>query len=76
MDNEIANLNKKSAVDPKIVASKFKQGEVYSKKAVKEILQDLYNSLGIKQTAKANELEKYISCSIVKKDGLKAYKIN
>ena len=76
MDNEIANQNKKSAVDPKIVASKFKQGEVYSKKAVKEILQDLYNSLGIKQTAKANELEKYISCSIVKKDGLKAYKIN
>ena len=49
---------------------------MYSKKAVKEILQDLYNSLGIKQTAKANELEKYISCSIVKKDGLKAYKIN
>ena len=54
----------------------FTRGEVYSKKEVKEKLQRIYDRLGVKKTAKSTDLFNYIECSLAKKDGIKAIRIN
>ena len=67
---------REGAADVKdLVSSVFEVGKVYSKKEVKSMLQEVYDKMGVRKTAKANELPKYINCRETKKDGLKAYKI-
>lgn len=58
-----------------LVSETFEQGHVYSRKEAKAILQELYDRLRINKTAKATDLENFLKVRIVKKDGLKAYKI-
>lgn len=58
-----------------LVSETFEQGHVYSRKEAKTILQELYDRLRINKTAKATDLENYLKIRIVKKNGLKAYKI-
>lgn len=58
-----------------LVSETFEYGHVYSKKETKVILQQLYDRLRINKTAKATDLKNYLKIRIVKKDGLKAYKI-
>lgn len=57
------------------VALRFVSGQVYSKKEVKVILQDIYDCAGLKKKAKSTDLEDYVDFSITKKNGLKAYRI-
>lgn len=74
MDSEISFRN--GAADIKaIVQDKFESGQVYSKKEIKSILQEVYDGIGMKKTAKATDLSKYIDCKECKKGGNKAYKI-
>lgn len=74
MDKEIAIRNQTQDIGS-IVASVFVKGQVYSKKEVKETLQDIYDRLGLKKTAKATDLGSYINYVPAKKDGLKAIRI-
>ena len=74
MDGEISFRN--GAADIKIILqNKFESGQVYSKKEIKAVLQDVYDSTGMRKTAKATDLQKYVKCRECKKDGLKAFKI-
>jgi len=74
MDGEISFRN--GAADIKaIVQDKFESGQVYSKKEIKSILQEVYDGIGMKKTAKATDLSKYIDCKECKKGGNKAFKI-
>ena len=75
IDNEIANKNKENEI-ASLVVWEFTRGEVYSKKEVKEKLQRIYDRLGVKKTAKSTDLFNYIECSLTKKDGIKAIRIN
>lgn len=74
MEQEIKQKNSSITVAD-LVSSIFHVDQVYSKKDVKWILQEIYDKLGIMKTAKANELTHYISCKETKKNGIKAYKI-
>ena len=74
MDKEIAIRNQTPNIG-QIVASAFVKGQVYSKKETKETLQEIYDKLGLKKTAKATDLSNYIPCASAKKDGLKAVRI-
>lgn len=74
MDKEIAIRNQTQDIGS-IVASAFVKGQVYSKAEVKETLQNIYDRLELKKTAKATDLSNYIPCSSTKKGGLKAIKI-
>ena len=53
----------------------FEFGKVYAKKYIKERLQEIYDNLGIKKTAKATDLLEYANCVTAKKDGMKAFRI-
>lgn len=75
IDDEINNMDKMCEISA-VVASEFVNGQIYSKKEVKEKLQKIYDNLGVKKIAKATDLNDYISCSLAKKDGLKAIRIN
>ena len=72
---EIKTVQKSGDIKDLIV-SRFTSGEVYSKKEVKRILQDVYDALGLQKTAKASDILEYIDVSGAKKDGLKAFRIN
>jgi hypothetical protein len=74
MNNEIAFRNQAQNIAP-MVASAFMKGQVYSKKETKETLQEIYDKLGLKKTAKSTDLSDYVHCEEVKKDGLKALRI-
>ena len=54
----LINANKVINIKDKILEV-FKPGTTLSKKEIKESLQDIYNNLGIKKTAKATDLEEY-----------------
>ena len=58
-----------------VVASKFESGQRYSKKETKAMLQEVFDIMGIKKTAKASDLPVYIDCKLAKKDGLKAWMV-
>ena len=75
MFREIKTVQKSGDIKDLIV-SRFTSGEVYSKKEVKRILQDVYDALGLQKTAKASDILEYIDVSGAKKDGLKAFRIN
>ena len=53
----------------------FELNGVYTREEVKGKLQMIYNELGIKLTAKATDLEKYVNCIKCKKNGSRAYKL-
>jgi len=74
MDKEIAIRNQTQDIGS-IVASAFVKGQVYSKQEVKETLQDIYDRLELKKTAKATDLSNYIAWKDAKKDGLRAMRI-
>lgn len=74
MDQELRHVSGETDIKD-LVASLFENGEVYSKKDVKWMLQEVYDKMGIAKTAKASELPNYIPCKITNKDGLKAYRI-
>ena len=74
MDQELRHVSGETDIKD-LVASLFESGEVYSKKDVKWMLQEVYDKMGITKTAKASELPNYIPCKITNKDGLKAYRI-
>lgn len=58
------------------VGQMFFPGLVYSKKDVKDMLQKIYDDLGIQKKAKATDLEDYIKCTPnARLDGNKAYRI-
>ena len=46
-----------------LVAIKFRKGGIYTAKEVKEILQEVYDELGLNVRAKATDLPNYISCT-------------
>ena len=71
MKLEISNRKRQGGIE-EIVASAFVKGRVYSKKEVKETLQQIYNQQGIKATAKATDLSNYMECRSAKKNGLHA----
>jgi hypothetical protein len=74
MANEI-QFNNQNPDIASLVAGTFQRGKVYSKKDVKKILQEIYDSLGLKRTAKATDLPEYLECELCKKDGIKAIRI-
>ena len=53
----------------------FELNGVYTREEVKGKLQMIYNELGLKLTAKATDLEKYVNCIKCKKNGSRAYKL-
>ena len=53
----------------------FKPGTTLPKKEIKESLQDIYNNLGIKKTAKATDLEEYFELSRTKVKNKECFKI-
>ena len=53
----------------------FELNKTYTRKEVKEKLQRIYKELGLKMTATATDLEKYVNCSKCKKNGFRAYKL-
>ena len=74
MNNEIAYMSKTTDIASDVRDS-FVKGQVYSKRKVKEVLQDIYNRWGLKRTAKATDLADYIDWESAYKDGLKAIRI-
>lgn len=50
-------------------------GQTYTRKEVKLVLQNIYDNIGLNQRAKATDLNNYITCKEVKKNGEKAYMI-
>jgi hypothetical protein len=50
-------------------------GKVYTRKYIKEKLQEIYDNLGIKKSAKATDLNEYATCIPAKKNGERAYRI-
>ena len=74
LDTEIANNNAYHNIAihlPKY----FELNGVYTREEVKGKLQLIYNELGLKMTAKATDLEKYVNCIKCKKNGSRAYKL-
>lgn len=53
----------------------FELNGVYTREEVKGKLQLIYNELGLKMTATATDLEKYVNCIQCKKNGSRAYKL-
>lgn len=74
MDKEIAIRYQTSNIGS-VLTSTFISGQVYSKKEVKETLQDIYDRFGLKKTAKATDLSNFLAWKDAKKDGLKAMRI-
>lgn len=73
MDREINSNVPIDAVNA--IRSCFIPGEVYGKKEIKEAIQSVYDSFGIKKVAKAKEIEEYMSVALAKKNGINAYRI-
>ncbi len=74
LDTEIANNNAGHKISMHL-PQYFEPGKVYTRKYIKEKLQEIYDNLGIKKTAKATDLSEYANCVSAKKDGMKAFRI-
>ena len=74
LDIEIAN-NKASYKIFMFLPQYFEPGKVYTRKYIKEKLQEIYDNLGIKKAAKATDLLEYATCIPAKKNGVRAYRI-
>ncbi|MBR2301490.1 MAG: hypothetical protein IKA41_06015 [Bacteroidaceae bacterium] len=74
LDTEIANNNAGHKISM-YLPQYFEPGKVYTRKYIKEKLQEIYDNLGIKKTAKATDLSEYANCVTTKKDGMKAFRI-
>ena len=71
---EVLQFNKSDCIK-ELIAEKFVSGQIYSKREVKDILQEIYDQMQLRKTAKSTDLADYISFSMTKKNGLKAYRI-
>lgn len=58
LNKEIINVSKSSTLQ-NIIYSRFKCGERYTSKDLKEILREIYQDLGISRSPKANDLGQY-----------------
>ncbi|MBE6300208.1 MAG: hypothetical protein E7083_07790 [Bacteroidales bacterium] len=74
LDTEIANNNAGHKISM-YLPQYFEPGKVYTRKYIKEKLQEIYNNLGIKKSAKATDLNEYATCIPAKKNGKRAYRI-
>ncbi len=74
LDTEIANNNAYHNISMHI-PQYFEPGKVYTRKYIKEKLQEIYDNLGIKKSAKATDLNEYATCIPAKKNGERAYRI-
>ena len=74
LDTEIEN-NQAGCKISMYLPQYFEFGKVYTRKYIKEKLQEIYDNLGIKKTAKATDLAEYTNCTPAKKNGSKAYRI-
>ena len=74
LDTEIANNNAYHNISMHIPLY-FEPGKVYTRKYIKEKLQEIYDNLGIKKSAKATDLNEYATCISAKKNGERAYRI-
>ena len=74
MDQEIRNSSSVGSIRD-LAGKKFESGRTYSNKEVKEMLQDIYDEIGLNKRAKATDLKEYIACEIAKKNGIKAIRI-
>ena len=74
LDTEIANNNAYHNIAMHLLQY-FELNEVYTREEVKGKLQRIYNELGLKKTATATDLEKYVNCIQCKKNGSRAYKL-
>ena len=74
LDTEVANNNAAHKI-PVRLPLYFEPGKVYTRRYIKEKLQEIYENLGIKKTAKATDLNEYATCIPAKKNGERAYRI-
>ena len=74
LDTEIANNNAYHNIAMHL-PKYFELNGVYTREEVKGKLQLIYNELGLKKTATATDLEKYVNCIQCKKNGSRAYKL-
>ena len=74
LDAEISNNNAYHNIAMHLLQY-FELNGVYTREEVKGKLQMIYNELGLKLTAKATDLEKYVNCIKCKKNGSRAYKL-
>lgn len=74
LDTEIANNNAGHKISM-YLPRYFEPGKVYTRKYIKEKLQEIYDNLGIKKSAKATDLNEYATCISAKKNGERAYRI-
>ena len=74
LDTEIANNNAGHKISM-YLPQYFEPGKVYTRKYIKEMLQEIYDNLGIKKSAKATDLNEYATCIPAKKNGERAYRI-
>ncbi|MBQ8336973.1 MAG: DEAD/DEAH box helicase family protein [Bacteroidaceae bacterium] len=74
LDTEIANNNSYHNIAMHL-PKYFEPGKVYTRKYIKEKLQEIYKNLGIKKSAKATDLNEYATCIPAKKNGERAYRI-
>ena len=74
LDTEVANNNAGHKISM-YLPQYFEPGKVYTRKYIKEKLQEIYDNLGIKKTAKATDLNEYATCIPAKKNGERAYRI-
>lgn len=70
LDKEIEK-RKKSSILNTMIASRFIRGNIYSKQETKMMLQDIYDELTIKKTAKSTEIKCYADVEEAKKMVLK-----
>lgn len=59
----------------KYIYSEFQEGEIYSRKKIKEILGEIYDKADYKKTPKATDLGNYFEISEVKLKGDRGFKI-
>jgi hypothetical protein len=74
LDTEIANNNAYHNIAMHL-PKYYELNGVYTREEVKGKLQLIYNELGLKKTATATDLEKYVNCIQCKKNGSRAYKL-
>ena len=74
LDEAINNNNAEFDIQMRL-QQYFELNGVYTREEVKGKLQLIYNELGLKMTATATDLEKYVNCIQCKKNGSRAYKL-
>ena len=74
LDEAINNNNAEFDIRMRL-SQYFELNGVYTREEVKGKLQLIYNELGLKMTATATDLEKYVNCIQCKKNGSRAYKL-